>query len=548
MAGEMDLLGDRIVEQAAHIDAAMQRLLADIRAFDASGAWAREGMQSCVHWLSWRVGWGLAMARDRVRVARGLGEFPETEACLGRGELSYSRVRAVLRVATPDTESMLLEVARHTTAEQMETVARKYAGVRNHDKQSTESEDRERRYVRRRAMPDGMIKIEAALHPEEAELVWAMLEHAGKQTARVPTVIAVNQPTVTTVSKVPATTVSDPAVTAVTEVLAAAVTGPVVTAVNDPAVTAVTGPAVTAVTGPAITAVTGPAVTAVTEPAVTAGTSPWGGNAVTAVNELVVTAENAPPNRNAVTAVNEPAVTAGTSPWSENAVTAGTRGRFNRADALMTIAQAYVRGDRLNRSPVDIAVTIPRSALRKEDDGVALVGDAVVGAEAARRMSCDAGVVEIIEDDHGKPLSVGRKRRTIPGSIKRALWKRDSACTFPGCTNHVFLEGHHIQHWADGGETSLDNLVLMCSFHHRFVHEYGYAIELRSDGVQVRDPAGRVVAAVPARAQPADLGWAAIRAANAGLHINASTPPCWDGSRISYDRVVSRLAYAGGGR
>src|ERR1700759_397432 len=124
MTGEMVLLGDRIIEQAAHIDAAMQRLLADIRAFDTSGQWAREGMQSCAHWLSWRVGWGLAMARDRVRVARGLGDFPATEACLGRGELSYSRVRAVLRVATPENESMLLEIARLSTAEHMEKEAR----------------------------------------------------------------------------------------------------------------------------------------------------------------------------------------------------------------------------------------------------------------------------------------------------------------------------------------------------------------------------------------------------------------------------------------
>src|ERR1700759_5761813 len=98
MTGELVLLGDRIIEQAAHIDAAMQRLLADIRAFDTSGQWAREGRQSCAHWLSWRVGWGLAMARDRVRVARGLGDFPATEAFLGGGKLAGPRGLAVLRV------------------------------------------------------------------------------------------------------------------------------------------------------------------------------------------------------------------------------------------------------------------------------------------------------------------------------------------------------------------------------------------------------------------------------------------------------------------
>jgi hypothetical protein len=142
---------------------------------------------------------------------------------------------------------------------------------------------------------------------------------------------------------------------------------------------------------------------------------------------------------------------------------------------------------------------------------------------------------------------VGRKRRTIPGSIKRALLKRDSACTFPGCTNHVFLEGHHIRHWADGGATSLDNLATLCSHHHRFVHEYGYAIELGDDGrPQFRDADGRLVVAVPERTPPAELGWAAIRAANGELKIDASTMPCWDGTPISYGRVVGHLAFADG--
>ena len=116
--------------------------------------------------------------------------------------------------------------------------------------------------------------------------------------------------------------------------------------------------------------------------------------------------------------------------------------------------------------------------LREEAEAeIGGVGDWAIDAKTARRLSRDAGVVEVKEDENGVPLSVGRKRRTIAGAIKRALWKRDAACTFPGCTNHVFMEGHHIRHWADGGETTLENLVMLCS-HHRFVHEYGYAIEM----------------------------------------------------------------------
>jgi hypothetical protein len=90
------------------------------------------------------------------------------------------------------------------------------------------------------------------------------------------------------------------------------------------------------------------------------------------------------------------------------------------------------------------------------------MGESFVSAEAARRLSCDAGMIEVVEGEHGTPLSVGRKRRTITGSLKRALHKRDTTCTYPGCTHRIFLEGHHIKHGADGGETRLHNTALLC--------------------------------------------------------------------------------------
>src|SRR3954471_15954906 len=104
MDGELELLGERIAEQAAHLDAAMHRLLTDLREFDTRGGWFRQGAKSCAHWLAWRVGWGLGTARDRVRVAAKLAGFPAIDAALHRGEMSYSKVRAMMRVATPDNE------------------------------------------------------------------------------------------------------------------------------------------------------------------------------------------------------------------------------------------------------------------------------------------------------------------------------------------------------------------------------------------------------------------------------------------------------------
>src|SRR6201999_1677268 len=184
--GEVELLGERIAEQAAHLDAATHLVLANLRAFDARGGWHLQGAKTCAHWLSWRVGWDLITARQRVLVAQRLGKFPATDDALRRGELSYSKVRAILRVATPANEAFLLDCARLSTASQLENLTRKYARVQAHDKDASPRDDEQRRYVRKRDTYDGMVKIEAVLHPEEAELVWAMLDHAAKHQARTP--------------------------------------------------------------------------------------------------------------------------------------------------------------------------------------------------------------------------------------------------------------------------------------------------------------------------------------------------------------------------
>jgi hypothetical protein len=230
---------------------------------------------------------------------------------------------------------------------------------------------------------------------------------------------------------------------------------------------------------------------------------------------------------------------------------AAARKAFNRADALVELAQGYLRGDRPDRSPIEVTLTIPASVLPDElADPVEVgeIGESFVSRETARRLSCDAGVVEIIEDDHGSPLSVGRKQRTIAGALRRALHRRDRSCTFPGCTNRLFLEGHHIKHWADGGETSLLNAILVCSLHHRHIHELGYTVELGPDHrPRFRDPQGRLVAAVPETPLPADLGWPRIRAMNEPFAIAASTiAGPWDGTPVDYARIVGHLAAAEG--
>jgi hypothetical protein len=119
-----------------------------------------------------------------------------------------------------------------------------------------------------------------------------------------------------------------------------------------------------------------------------------------------------------------------------------------------------------------------------------------VTAETSKRLCCDTSVSRIVEDEDGEPLSIGRKSRVIPPAMRRALKARDRQCRFPSCTHRHFIDGHHIRHWSEGGETGLDNLVLLCRHHHRLVHEGGFGCEKDATGeVVFTDPAGMKIEA-----------------------------------------------------
>src|SRR5712692_6359411 len=124
----LDQLGDEIAELSAHLEAATARLLDLIREFDARGGW-NIGFRSCAAWLGWRVGLDAGAARERVRVARALGTLPLLAQALARGELSYAKVRALTRVATPETEEQLLAVGRAGTADHVERIVRGWRRV-----------------------------------------------------------------------------------------------------------------------------------------------------------------------------------------------------------------------------------------------------------------------------------------------------------------------------------------------------------------------------------------------------------------------------------
>ncbi|HKE15938.1 MAG TPA: DUF222 domain-containing protein, partial [Kofleriaceae bacterium] len=173
---EIEALGDDIAVTAAHIDAATHRLLTLIREFDLAGGWHRQGALSCAHWLSWRIGLGLGPAREKVRVASRLAELPLLDEAFRLGELSYSKLRAMTRVASSDNEAALLDLARNSTAAQLERICRLYRQAHPHERTGSGDND-ERRWVVARATDDGMVAIQIRLNPEEAARLMRAIEH-----------------------------------------------------------------------------------------------------------------------------------------------------------------------------------------------------------------------------------------------------------------------------------------------------------------------------------------------------------------------------------
>jgi len=165
VAADLDRLGDQIAELSAHLDAATARLLDLIREFDTRGGW-NTGFSSCAAWLTWRVGLDRGAARERVRVARALGTLPRLAQALARGELSYSKVRALTRVATPETEERLLAAGRAGTAEHVERIVRGWRRM-DHKAEAQETTRRHRsRAVHVYQDEDGMVVIRGRLEPE----------------------------------------------------------------------------------------------------------------------------------------------------------------------------------------------------------------------------------------------------------------------------------------------------------------------------------------------------------------------------------------------
>ncbi len=375
----LESLGDEICELAAHIAAATCRWLLLLAEFDRREGWAEWGLRSCAHWLSWRCSLSLTTAREHVRVARRLDELPLVRETFAAGILSFCKVRALTRVATPETEAQLLMLAEHSTGAQLDTIVRGFGNALAADNEAA-CRSHEYRSLSWEWEDDGSLRIRGRLPAEEGALVVAALEAARR---------------------------------------------------------------------------------------------PWPG-------------DDEPPD-GAATA---------TDPPSAAALAADALG------AVARIALAAGDGPPTAADPCQLVVHVDaRTLAGGHDHGNGTVDRCelehgpALAPETARRLGCDAALVRIIERD-GEPLSVGRRKRTIPAALRRALRSRDAGCRFPGCTHGRFLHAHHIEHWAHGGTTELGNLVQLCSHHHRLVHEGGFTVERRQGAMCFRRPDGRPIAPV----------------------------------------------------
>jgi Domain of unknown function (DUF222)/HNH endonuclease len=446
----LERLEREITELAAHINAATCNWLSLLREFDRREGWAEWDCASCVHWLSYRCGLSPTAAREQVRVARLLQGLPAIRAAFGRGELSYSQVRALTRVATAETEGDLITIARYATGAQLERIVRAYRGVlRDH------LDAYERRYVRCGHDEDGSLLIRARLPAEEGALVMAALE-AGRGALRE----------------------GRPA--------------------SDGGAGADRGQDRAAPGG--------------SDSAETTHIGDGGGAAAGCVDGDEVPGE---------------------SP------------RVSNADALVLMAQTLLSSGAAERATAEnyqVVVHVDAATLAHDDDGPCQLEEGTaLHPETARRLACDASLVRILERD-GRPLSVGRKTRTVPATLRRALKSRDPICRFPGCDRRRFLHAHHLDHWARGGRTDLSNLVHLCSQHHRLLHEGGYRIERGSrDALRFRRPDGRLVPTAPPRpdGQATEVQ---RRNGDHGLNITQDTcVPEIFGDRLDLHWVVDEL-------
>lgn len=422
-------LSDEITRLAGHINAAQHRFLTLLAALIERNAWAGYGIKSPAHWLNYHCGIDLGAAREKVRVAKSLSTLPAINEAFRAGTISYSKVRAMTRSATPGNEQLLLQVALHGTAQHVEQLVRKYRRAESlSDNRRAESQ-----YNARELTcffdDDGMLVLRGRMTPEDGAVFMKAMD--AMVAAQNPPVVADE-------------------------------------------------------------------------------------------NAAILPEKTFPQKRvDALLALAEQAM---------NTMEEGLQ-PLSSADKYQVVIHME-RGNERQCSIESGAHHFPLSPA------------------TARRLCCDASLVPVLEDSSGNVLNIGRKTRAIPPSIRRALQIRDHGCRFPGCCESRYVDAHHVQHWCDGGETRLDNLVLLCRHHHRLLHQDGYEIVKHGNQqFEFLTPAGGAMPAAlaPQFATAAEDMASEILAIERehegiGLMIDSRTAVTrWQGERMDYDLAVGAM-------
>jgi len=422
---ELWRLGEACAKAYIEADALHYRAMTLLAEFDRREGWQDTGFGSTAEWLTWRIGIKLGTARERLRTALALEQLPEISEAMKNGELSFSKVRALTRVASPENETTLLDFARAGSAANLERMVR---GWQTLDRK-TEVAAEQIRYRSRRLSAfvdeDGMVVVRGRLDPEAGALFMRAVEAASDALFREGS--------------------ADDGAEATT----AATT---------------TGDAATDKTSPEQRRAD--AVGLMAERALAAGFGNGNGNG------------------------------------NQEGPASGDRGE----------GQVPISGSRAER--FQVMLHVERGTLEEDGEpGQSEMEDGTrVSAVTSRRIACDAGLVTITHGPDGSVLGAGRRKRTIPPSLRRALEARDRGCRFPGCGLR-FTDAHHVKHWADGGETSLRNLSLLCRRHHRAVHEGGVRICIDADGqVVFFTPRGKTLLGAPPRRVDMGMGMEGVDA------------------------------------
>ena len=431
-------LETELVELAGRLASAQCRFLLLLAEFDRRGGWAGDGIRSCGHWLSWRLGMSYRTSRDQLRVARALVGLPQVTESFSAGRLSYAKVRAITRIATASTERTLLDVALAGTASHVERAVR---AIRRADTPAPASTAQ--RTASWRWDEDGYLILRAKLPPEDGARLLTALEAQLSAELTEPN-LPVHIPEQRQAETVP-----------------------------------------------------GESCLADGADAPSGSAEPPG----THSSQLTAGLEHAPG-------------------------AAHDRLAARRADALLELL-APDNG----QHEVVVLLDVTRDEAKLEQDGVP------IARTTAERLACDSRVRPLISKD-GNPLYLGRSHRLATNTQLRALLIRDQhRCQFPGCERQTFLHAHHVRHWLWGGRTDIENLVLLCGFHHRLLHDQHYQGELRDGQFQLRRADG---SQVTAQHQPQGL-----RAATTHTdllverHIGKDAiTPSWTGERLDLDALL----------